>query len=204
MAVRYIWAGAGTESSIWVRGNVDGDSVRLAVADNEALTGPQFYGPVTPTGEGMASIVADGLEPDTRHWYAFEVDGVIDTDFTGTFLTHPPNDGTPQNFAFSMMGDAGLPGAGDDSHIVDFVSNNPVFDRVRERALREGHLFAAHLGDLTYRDIATNSHAAYRQMYLDNLTFNDTLGASARQGVMFRSLPVSYVWDDHLARLRAQ
>lgn len=199
MGVRYIWSGAGTPHSIWVRGSVDGGSVRLAVADNENMTGPQFHGPITPTAEGMASIVADGLTPNTRYWYAFEVDGTVDADFTGTFLTHPPNDGTPQSFAFTAMGDAGLEGTGDDQWVEDRVSNNPVFDRVRERALRENHLFAVHGGDAHYRDVATNSHAAYRQAYHDMLTFNDTLGASARQGVMFRSVPVSYVWDDHLA-----
>lgn len=203
MSVNYIWAGAGTPTSIWVRGSVNGASVRLAVADNDAMNGPQYYGPVTPTGQGIASVEADGLEPNTRYWYAFEVDGTIDTDFTGTFLTHPPLDGTPQSFVFGAAGDAGLPGTGDDSHISNFVSNNPVFDVMTRRALHEDWVQFCHLGDLHYRDIATNSLAAYRQAYHDTLTFNGTLGANARQGVMLRSVPVSYVWDDHLARLRS-
>ena len=200
MGVIYIWAGRLGPESAWVRGQVDGDSVRLAVADNEGLNGPVFFGPVTPTGQGIASIEAEGLIPSTRYWYAFEVDGDIDTDFTGTFFTHPPNDGTPQSFTFGAAGDAGLgPSETVGQWVEDEVSNNPVFDVMRRRSLRESWVQMVHLGDLHYRDIDTNDHDRYRQAYHDNLTFNGTLGASARQGVMLRSVPVSYVWDDHLA-----
>lgn len=196
MSVEWVWAGAATPTSVWVRGKVTGSSTRLVVSEVEDLSNPVFFGPVSPTSEGVVSIEATGLEPDTRYWYALEDDGVVDTAFTGTFRTHPPL-AEPASFVIGAAGDAGLPGAGDDSYITNRVSNNPVFDTMRAQALREEWLQFAHLGDLHYRDIATNDPDDYRQAYHDVLTFNGTLGADARQGRFYRSVPISYVWDDH-------
>jgi hypothetical protein len=196
MAVEYVWAGAGTESSAWVRGKVTGTSTRLAVSTSPALTSPVYFGPVAPTTEGIASIEATGLDAKTRYYYALEDDGVLDTAFAGMFRTHPPL-GSVASYTIGAAGDAGLPGAGDSSHITNGVSNNPVFDVMREKALAEDWLMFCHLGDMHYRNIASNDHALYRGAYKDVLTFNDTLGADARQGRFFRNVPLAYVWDDH-------
>lgn len=196
MSVEWVWAGAGTETSVWVRGKVTGSSTRLVVSEAEDLSNPVFFGPVSPTSEGVVSIEATGLDPDTRYWYALEDDSVIDTAFMGTFRTHPPA-GEPASFIVGAAGDAGLTGTGDDSHITNAVSNHPVFDVMRARALAEDWLQFIHLGDLHYRDISINDPDAYRQAYHDVLTFNGTLGADARQGRFYRAVPISYVWDDH-------
>src|SRR5690554_2253881 len=125
MSVEWVWAGAGTETSVWVRGKVTGSSTRLVVPEAEDLSNPVFFGPVSPTSEGVVSIEATGLEPDTRYWYALEDDSVIATAFLGTFRTHPPA-GEPASFIVGAAGDAGLTGTGDDSHITNAVSNHPV------------------------------------------------------------------------------
>src|SRR5690606_41693926 len=95
---------------------------------------PVFCGPVSPTSEGVVSIEATGLETDTRDGYALRDDSVVATAFMGTFRTHRPA-GEPASFIVGAAGDAGLTGTGDDSHITNAVSNHPVFDVMRARAL---------------------------------------------------------------------
>ncbi|QBI56793.1 alkaline phosphatase D family protein [Streptomonospora litoralis] len=196
MSVEWVWAGAGTDTSIWVRGKVTGSSTRLAVSTDPGLASPLFFGPVAPTAEGVVSIEATGLATDTRYYYAVEDDSVLDTAFSGTFRTHPLV-GEPASFVVGAAGDAGLTGNGDDSHIVDGVSNHPVFDTMRDRALAEEWVQFVHLGDAHYRNIAVNDHALYRDAFADLLTYNGTLGAQARQGRFFRDVGMAYVWDDH-------
>lgn len=196
MSVVHVWAGAATQSSVWVRGKVGGASTRLVVSATPDLSAPMFFGPVAPTGDGIVSLEATGLEADTRYWYALEDDGVLDTDFAGTVRTHPPV-GEPASFTFGAAGDAGLTGAGDDSHITSAVSNNPVFDTMRIQAAAEDWLFFAHLGDIHYRNISTANTSLFRAAYDDVLTYNGTLGADARQGRFYRDVSLAYVWDDH-------
>lgn len=196
MSVEWVWAGAGTDTGVWVRGKVTGSSTRLAVDTDPAFSAPVFFGPVAPTAQGVVSIEASGLDPDTRFHYALEDDSVLDTGFSGQFRTHPTV-GEIASFTIGAAGDAGLTGAGDDSFITSGVSNNPVFDTMRQRALDEEWSQFIHLGDLYYRDLVTADPNDYRDAYHDTLTFNDTLGADARQGAFFRSTQMAYVWDDH-------
>ncbi|UUU21725.1 alkaline phosphatase D family protein [Streptomyces sp. DSM 40750] len=180
-----------------MRGKVSGASTRLAVSLSAALSVPTYFGPVAPTADGIASLQATGLLPNTRYYYGFEDDGVLDTAFSGTFRTHPVAAGERASFTFGAAGDAGLTGAGDASHVVSAVSNNPVFDTMRSQSAAEDWLFFSHLGDFHYRNIATATAADYRAGYNDSLTFNGTLGAAARQGRFYRDNPLTYVWDDH-------
>ena len=61
MSVEWVWAGAATPTSVWVRGKVTGSSTRLVVSEVEDLSNPVFFGPVSSTGEGVVSIEATGL-----------------------------------------------------------------------------------------------------------------------------------------------
>ncbi|MGH3584788.1 MAG: alkaline phosphatase D family protein, partial [Pseudonocardia sp.] len=182
--------------SVWVRGKVTSGSVRLAVDVDPAFSAPAFYGPTAPTADGIVSLTATGLQPGTRYHYALEDGGVLDTAAAGVFRTHPGPPGEPASYTFGAAGDAGLTGAGDDSHITSAVSDNPVFDTMRAQAAAEEWAWFSHLGDLHYRNIATADTALYRAGYDDTLTFNGT-GIAARQGRFYRDVALSYVWDDH-------
>jgi hypothetical protein len=197
MSVEHVWAGAVTDTSFWVRGKVTGSSTRLAVDTDPAFPAPVFFGPDTPTADGIVSLTATGLDPDTRYHYALEDDSVLDTAAAGTVRTHPGPVGERASYVFGVAGDAGLTGAGDDSHITDEVSNNPVFDTMAAQSLAEDWAWFSHLGDLHYRNIATADASLYRTAYDDNLTFNGTLGTNARQGLFLRAQALTYVWDDH-------
>ncbi|NUS86376.1 MAG: hypothetical protein HOY75_27545 [Streptomyces sp.] len=198
MSVTHVWVGATTHTSAWVRGKVTGGvSARLAVSLLPTLAAPVYFGPVVPTADGIASLQATGLQPGTRYYYALEDGGVLDTTFSGTFRTHPAAAGERASFTFGAAGDAGLTGEGDDSYITTAVSNNPVFDTMRSQSAAEEWLFFSHLGDFHYRNISVATAATYRTAYDDNLTFNNTLGAAARQGRFYRDNAMTYVWDDH-------
>ncbi|MFV2094816.1 alkaline phosphatase D family protein [Micromonospora sp. LOL_014] len=185
--------GATTQAGAWVRAKVSGSSARLAVADNVGLTGPTWLGPVSPDAQGMVSWEVTGLDPDSRYWWAVEVDSVVDTDWSGQLRTHPVL-GDPASFTFAASSCAGYvgstPGAG---YITDQVSDHPVFDTIRA----SDPLWFSHLGDLHYRDINSSDPADYRTAYDDVLTFNGSLGAASRQGQLYRAVPLQYVWDDH-------
>src|SRR5690606_41417743 len=86
----------------------------------------------------MVTLDATGLTAATRYYYAIEDDGVLDTAFAGTFITHPVAAGEVASYIIGASGDAGLTGsAGDDSYITSQVSDNPVFDTMRAQSLTE-------------------------------------------------------------------
>lgn len=199
MSVEHVWAGALSDTGVTVKGRVSGSgtSVRLAVSEQDDLSSPTYFGPDTSDADNMVELTATGLDADTRYYYALEDGGVLDTAFSGTFKTHPVAVGERASYVFGAAGDAGLTGDGDDSYVTSAVSDNPVFDTMRAQAAAEDWAWFSHLGDLHYRNIATATASLYRGAFNDTLTFNGTLGASARQGRFLRDVGVTYVWDDH-------
>lgn len=199
MSVVWTWHGAVTPTSVWVRARVEGtdSSAELLVSEQEDLSSPVTYGPVSPDSVDMASVEVTGLESSTRYYYRWVIDSTEQPDFDGTFRTAPPNDGTPQSFVIGAAGDAGLTGNGDDSYITSGVSDNPVFDTMREKALAEDWLGFCHLGDFFYRDGESTDASHFRATYDDVLTFDATEGASARQGRFYRSVNMTLAHDDH-------
>lgn len=196
MAVTWVWVGAVGPDSAWVRGKITGSSARLAVDTNPAFPDPVFYGPATPTGDGVVSIRAAGLASDTRYHYALEVDDTLDTANPGRFRSHP-DVGSQATFtlaAFSCAGGpASVPGDGDELS-PNQVSNHPAFDDVRE----QDPLLLLHMGDLHYYDLGTGRHGIgggasvtnYRRAYDDVLD-------QPRQHQLYREVPTAYTWDDH-------
>lgn len=197
MSVVHVWAGAATDTSVRVRGKVTGSSTRVAVDTSPGFSAPSYTGPEIPTADGIVSFTVTGLTAGTRYYYALEDDSVLDTAAAGEFRTHPVPVGERASYIIGAAGDAGLTGAaGDDSFITDDVSDNPVFDTMRSQCAAEGWLWFSHLGDLHYRDIGSATASLYRDAYDDTLTFNGA-GITARQGRLYRSTAVTYVWDDH-------
>jgi hypothetical protein len=194
MAVVNAWCGAPTSSGARVVTKVTGTSVRLAVSTEPSLSNPVYFGPVTPASQ-IAQLTATGLTPSTRYWWAVEDNGVLDTVYTGQFRTLPVED-TAASFTISVAGDAGLqpltPGVAGSTY-PDRISNDPVFDTVRELALNGDHLMFVHLGDLHYYNpgqIIGSAVADYR-------TCLDDVLLQPRQHELYRNVPLTWIWDDH-------
>ncbi|HEY9415740.1 MAG TPA: alkaline phosphatase D family protein, partial [Pseudonocardia sp.] len=195
--VKSVWAGALTDTSVRVVADTaPPTNGSLLVADNEAMTGAVTLGPVTATAQGILAFTVTGLDADTRYWYVVDAGG-LNNSYKGTFRTHPGPAGEPLSYIFGAAGDAGLTGVGDDSHITTAVSNNPVFDTMRAQARAEEWVWFSHLGDLHYRNIATNDVTLFRAAYDDNHNFNLGFNPGARQGQFLRGQAVTYIWDDH-------
>ncbi|MEU0809509.1 alkaline phosphatase D family protein [Streptomyces sp. NPDC005970] len=197
LSVMLVWVGAVTESTAWVRcRTAPATSATLKVSTQPNYSGAVSFGPNAPETDGVVSWQVTGLAPNTRYYYVID-DGALNTDWAGTFRTHPPL-GTLASFTIGAAGDAGLAGAlGDDSNITSAVSNSPVFDTMRAQALAEDWLWFSHLGDLHYRNIATNDPTLFRAAYNDVLTYNLGFNPSATQGRFFRNVAMTYMWDDH-------
>jgi hypothetical protein len=182
MAVIRSWEGALTDSSIRVRAQIAGASGRLGVSLSPLLTSPVYTDTVTADAFGWVDFTATGLSSDTQYWWAIEDAGVLDTTTTGTFITAPA-EGAVASYKFACSSCANgnnTPGAGTGT------SNDATFDTIRN----QNPLFFSHLGDLHYKNITTADLSLYRDGIDDVL-------ASSRQHLLYRSVPIAYVWDDH-------
>lgn len=198
MSVINMMVGATTDDGATFSVKVNNGPVRIAVADNSGMSNPTFFGPESTDANDAAKVVATGLEPSTRYWWQVEDDGDLDTSITGQFFTHPPQ-GNASSFSFAVAGDAGLrptaPGATGTELLPDRISNSPIFELIRKRALEEDWLFFAHLGDLHYYNLGDNGLAPgtlanYRRAYDDVLL-------QPLQGRLYRDVSFFSIWDDH-------
>jgi alkaline phosphatase D len=170
-----VWSGAVTPTSATVRAKLlhASDRVRLLVSPRADLGGAISFGSLeagAPAASNVVSFTVSGLLPDTVYHYAVEAEGRIDP-ARGRFHTFPDR---PASFrmAFASCADTG--------------SNHPVFDTIR----RLEPLFFLHMGDFHYEDIAKPEPRAYRRAY-------EAVFASPRQSLLYRSVPIVYMWDDH-------
>jgi hypothetical protein len=194
-----VWVGAVTSSAAWVRAKVStGDSVRLGVQTSPALDNPTFFEASPPTVYGMVSGRATGLDPNTQYWYALEINGILDTAFQGRFHTHPTV-GAAASFAFGVSSCAGLepltPGAGAVLRS-DRISNHTGFDTIRERAISDGWLMFAHIGDMHYYNPGSGTFVTGSDADLFRRCWDDVL-LQPRQHRLYREVPLVYAWDDH-------
>jgi phosphodiesterase/alkaline phosphatase D-like protein len=193
MPVDYLWHGAMTHNSFWVRGGVTADGSLLVTSEADTtFAAATEFGPAARDASNILSVRATGLSADTVYRYAFRIGGVIDTAWQGITRTFP----TPGSTAGGTCIMGTCAGNNDlEAWTTTKVSDHPIFSEMR--ALSPKPRFIVHGGDLHYRDYATNDAALFRGAYWDVLTYNRTLGATARQGQMYRDIPVAYVWDDH-------
>ncbi|MEU8199275.1 alkaline phosphatase D family protein, partial [Microbispora amethystogenes] len=169
------WLGAVTATSASVAARVLGaSSVRLKVSTTSDLaTSPVFSSAQTPDADGTVRMTVTGLAADTAYFYGIECDGVVDTEYGGSFRT-APTPGTQKSFTFCAASCA------------QNNSNASTFDAIRA----ENPSFFVHLGDLHYRDLTANDQVAYQRAY-------DQVMSSPRQLAFFGALPVPYIWSDH-------
>lgn len=201
MSTVYVESGALTADGAQVVAKVTdagllGDAVRLAVADNSAMSSPVFFNADSVDAQKVAKITATGLASDTQHWFQVEDNGVLDTSQTGRFHTVVPP-GTPYSVKFGMAGCAGLgtsfPGTGALAN--SRISNHPVFDEIR----LDDPLFFIHMGDRHYYDLGSGNHGIVGGGSLANYrrAYDDLHVAVPRQDLLYRNVPLVYAWDDH-------
>ncbi|WP_431895880.1 alkaline phosphatase D family protein [Micromonospora haikouensis] len=200
MTVVWMMVGAVTDTSAVFSVKVTGGPVRIGVSTSESFTSPSYSASTTVDATKVAKVTFTGLSPATRYYWRVEDNGVVDATYTGQLLTDPVAVGQPASYVLGCIGDAGLtpvvPGV--TGSAVSRLSNHPIFDTVREKALAENWARVCHLGDICYYDLGSGSHGLsasatatqYRTMWDDIL-------AQPRQLGLYSSVPFVYIHDDH-------
>lgn len=175
--VLYFWSGAVTPYSARVNIVLEqsAEKVRIACATSMDFDNP-IYSPfqaVTEATGFAAGFDITGLKPNTRYYYAAEIDGRLDRspDDIGSFQTF-------QEGAFSY---SFLLGA------CNLFPNNPVYDHMRA----QNALFYLNVGDLHYANPNSTSVVPHREAYEDRVLSRE------REMKLLRHTPIAYVWDDH-------
>ena len=154
-----------------------GGTARLALSP-DASFGQRTYTPTVSVREGVARFTVRNLEPGRTYHYAVEVNGVLDLQTTGRFRVQ---DDPSYLFVFGSCARSG--------------SNHVIFDTIR--ALEPAPAFFVHLGDLHYDDIGRFGPADGVSYLPEYRAAYDVILRSARQGTLWRTMPIAYTWDDH-------
>lgn len=178
-STQMVWSGALTPTSIKVNARLSGGSsaVRLVVSESATLSNPTKSAAVTAAKEHdyIVGMAVSQLQPDTKYYYALEIDGSVDTATTGEFRTPPDN---PFSFTFTASSCA--------SETYDLETSDAVFKLLSE----QDALFFLHLGDLHYRNIDKNDRSLFRK------AIRATAGSDIQQQ-LYQKMPLAYIWDDH-------
>ena len=169
--VEWVWLGAlGPESiSATVRVDDADSETRMVVTGGDETWASEV---ARPLESNAVRLDVDGLRPNQRYEYVIEVDGRADQGRgRGTFRT--PAVG-PASFRLVS------------SSCARVDSNAAVFDAMAE----EDPLLYLALGDVHYSNIADNDVDTFATAY-------DRMLTQPGQAALYRSVPVSYVWDDH-------
>jgi len=204
MAVINVKVGAATQSAVTVVTEVSSAAVvRVAVATNPALTGATYYGPVTPATQGahfVAVVPISDLNASTRYYYQVEHNAILNTTFPGEFITNPVAN-TPASFTVWMGGDSGLTPASPGIGAVlasNRISNHPISETIRSRAVTEDWLFGIHLGDEHYYDLQSGLHGIVGGPSLANYRrAKSDVQLQTNQHRLNRSCPMISMYDDH-------
>lgn len=173
-----VWSGniSPTSATVAGRATASGLRVRLAVSRTEALTTPIFSPAVTTAAASgnAVKLTVQGLQPDTDYFYGLEVAGVVRTEpnSRGKFRTFPLGRASFR-IAFGGCGDFRAP-------------DQSAYDAI----VREKPLLFINTGDLHYSNTNSTNAEDFR------VNYDQVLGHPA-QGVLYRNMPVAYMWDDH-------
>ena len=177
------WVGGVSSTEATIKAAVaNGVAAQLVASQNSDLSNPSQFSPTAISGSPDMTVVGfalTGLQPGRQFHYALRIDDVLATDRQGRFRTFPP-DNQPASFTFACAGDA----KGGD--LFSGFSNHQVFELIRA----EDPLFFIHLGDLHYADIGSTKIADHVNGYREVLN-------AQRQALLYRNVPLAYIWDDH-------
>lgn len=175
--VLYFWSGGVTHRSARINVVLEraATQVRIACSTTLDFENPIYspFQPVTSATGFSAGFEVTGLKPNTRYYYAVEIDGQLDrsSDDIGSFQTF-------QEGAFSY---SFLLGA------CNLFPNNPIYDYMRA----PNALFYLNVGDLHYANPNSTKVEDHREAYEDRVLSRD------REMKLLRHTPIAYVWDDH-------
>lgn len=172
--VEWIWAGGTTATATSVVTSVPADaSVRIAISKRPDLTNPQYRDGrmVALTDQLVVRARFAGLRPNTRYYYAAEVNGSLDLIRTGQLRTFPKG---ASDFSMAVAACART------------GSNGAVFDSIAAKQ----PLVYINAGDFHYANIDGDEPWLFRD------ALNRTL-SSTSQSALYRSTSTAYVWDDH-------
>jgi phosphodiesterase/alkaline phosphatase D-like protein len=171
-ALDWVWSGGVTsDRAVVVAKLARGSAAQLLIGEREDLSDATATASVTADDHHVVRLEATGLEAGTRYHYALAVDGDIDRVRAGTFRT--PGTGM-QSFSVAVGSCARV------------GSNGAVFDAIRAH---DPALFVID-GDWNYANLTGNDEEQFREIY-------DYTLSRPSQSALYRSTPVTYVWDDH-------
>ena len=168
---------AGTAASAVIDLAASGDA-RLIVSTSATLSNPISGSLATGT---HAKSTVTGLAPGVTYYWGVEVDGVVDADAQGSFLTDTP--GGRGSFKVVV---GGCSGNNTSPYITGAVSNAPTYLAMRDR----GAQLWIDTGDRHYKDpgnVSVAQHVAYQQ----------EVRAVTRRRALLETLAVDYSPDDH-------
>ena len=177
------WIGGVTSTEATIKAGVaNGVTAQLVLSQNSSLSSPLQFSPTTISATAEMTVVAfalSGLQPGQQFHYALQINGSIATERQGRFRTFPI-EGNQASFTFACAGDA------KGGELFSSFSNHRVFDLIRA----ENPLFFIHLGDLHYDNIDSTKIADHVDGYRGVLN-------EQRQALLYRNVPLAYIWDDH-------
>lgn len=176
-------------------------NVRIAVSTNAGMTSPTYFGPVAPDATAlMAKVAITGLAANTRHWFQAEHNSVLDTTYTGQFLTLPAASGSPASFIYGCGACAGGDSTTSTGSTLasNRVSNASIFSTIMTAGLAANWLGFVHLGDLHYYDLGSGSHGIAGAGSLSNYRRGiDDVLLQPNQHLLYHRIPWAYVMHDH-------
>jgi hypothetical protein len=185
-SVVWSWIGANAATSVQCAAKLDGEKVaRLEVAQSPVWAGSTLSAEVTAASadDNVVRLSVSGLTADTRYHWRLRVDG-SPTRVGGSFRTSP-TEGVPAPFRFVASACGGYRDNASGNQQVP-ISDAPVWDAIAAHS----PLFMLHMGDFHYQDVNTTVRADHTEPY-------DTLLTSAKQGRLYRDVPIHLMWDDH-------
>lgn len=175
--VLYLWSGGVTHQSAHINVVLEGPAthVRIVCSTTLDFEKPIYsaFQPVTDATGYAAGFEVTGLKPNTRYYYAVEIDGQLDhsSDDVGSFQTFQEG---PFSYSF-LVGACNL------------IPNNPIYDYMRAT----NALFYLNVGDLHYANPNSDKVEVHREAYEDRVLSRE------REMKLLRHTPIAYVWDDH-------
>jgi hypothetical protein len=171
--VSFMWVGGVTPSSAKVRAKLSEEAtVRLVASTQSDFSNPIYgnFSSVDASTNYMANVSIQGLNENTRYFYALELDGVRSNE-VGSFYTV---NYAPYSYNFVVSACANN-------------SNHLIFNKMDSLNPK----FYLNIGDIHYADPNSSDVNIHRQAFENNI-FSKTRAIN-----FFKKYWLAYMWDDH-------
>jgi hypothetical protein len=192
---------ASTQSTYWtffVTPNCEGINSQAIVTTNikNPNVNSNYYLQISDSNSFVYNSKLFLSEPkpvDSFNLIKFSVDGLnLNTKYFARLLNSGFNTVGNSVASFSTPGEGSFKFAfaSCSTSNLNSASNAIIYDNIANKAINNELDFFIHLGDMHYRDIATNNEADFHK------AFDDVFNAP-RQNNCWKNLPMYYMWDDH-------